>query len=136
MLHETSTLEVTLLIAIVKTLILVVGGVITFYAFKAYRRTQATSLGYLAAGFAIVTLGALLGGLSFELLDTSLAAVGVLIESAFILAGFALIAYSLMVTDSASGSSTAEPRTVSASDESAGEGTDDDGSNADEGGEE
>lgn len=96
MVHETIGPATTVAFIIVKSLILVMGGVITFFAYKAYRRTRHRSLGLLAAGFATVTLGALLGGVANELFGTTLA-VGVIIEGVFVLLGFALIAASLRV---------------------------------------
>lgn len=94
--HETVGPEVTLVLAAVKTLVLVAGGAVTYYAGKAYRRTRNRALGLLAAGFATVTVGALLGGAVYELLNVALA-IGVVIEGLFMLLGFSLIAYSLRV---------------------------------------
>lgn len=91
-----ATTDIVWLMAIVKTVIAILGGLITYFAFKAYRRTRNQSLGYLAAGFGIVTVGAILGGISFELLNVSLET-GVLIEGIFIAIGFLLIAWSLRV---------------------------------------
>lgn len=96
MVFEDATTNVVLLMAIVKTIIAILGGLITFFSFKAYRRTQEASLGYLTAGFGLVTLGAILGGLLFEILNVELAT-GVLIEGVFVAFGFVLIAYSLRV---------------------------------------
>lgn len=93
---EDTATNIVLLMAITKTLIAVLGGVITYFAIKAYRRTGDRSLGMLAAGFGTVTIGAILGGLSFELINVELAT-GVLIEAIFIVIGFLLIAYSLRV---------------------------------------
>ena len=94
MTHEAIGMEVTVTLAVVKTLVLVVGSVITYFAYKAYRRTRHRPLGYLAAGFAIVTLGLVLAGLLYELLNVPLA-VGILIESLLALIGFVVIAFSL-----------------------------------------
>lgn len=88
--------NVLFLMAVVKTLIAILGGLVTYFALKAFRRTRDRSLGYLTAGFGFVTLGAILGGLMFELVGVDLA-VGVLIEGIFVAVGFALIAYSLRV---------------------------------------
>lgn len=94
--HESVGPEVALVLAAVKTLVLIVGGVVTYYALKAYRRTRNRALGLLAAGFATVTAGAFLGGAVYELLNVALA-IGVVIEGLFMLLGFSLIAYSLRV---------------------------------------
>ena len=84
-------------LAIVKTLSLLVGGLITFLAFRAYRRTRQRPLGYLAAGFGLVTLGLVLAGTLYELLNVPLYT-GILLESLLMLAGFLVIAYSLYVS--------------------------------------
>ncbi|OAQ51429.1 hypothetical protein HTG_17205 [Natrinema mahii] len=84
-------------LAVVKTLVLVVGGVITFFAYKAYRRTRQPALAYLALGFGLVTLGLVLAGMLYEVLGLPLMT-GILLESLLVLAGFFVIAYSLYVT--------------------------------------
>lgn len=84
-------------LAVVKTLVLIVGSVITYFAYRAYRRTRQRALGYLAGGFSLVTLGLVLAGLSTELLGVSLEA-GILLESLLVLIGFVVIAYSLYAT--------------------------------------
>lgn len=94
--HTTVGAEVQTAIAVVKTLILIVGGVVTYYAYKAYRRTGDPSLRLLAIGFGLVVAGVVLAGFTFELLRVSIG-IGVLIESLFVLAGLAVIAYSLRV---------------------------------------
>ncbi|THE65803.1 hypothetical protein D8Y22_06470 [Salinadaptatus halalkaliphilus] len=88
--------EVAIALAVVKTLVLVVGSVITYFAFKAYRRTRQRALGLLAGGFGLVTLGLVLAGMLYELLGVPLAT-GILLESLLVLAGFIVIAYSLYV---------------------------------------
>jgi hypothetical protein len=92
--HDITT---TTLIIGFKTLTLVLGGLITFLAFKAYRRTGARSLGALSLGFAIVTLGTFLAGVVDQVLAAGFLA-GLLIESALIAAGFLVIVYSLYTT--------------------------------------
>ena len=94
--HQTLVSEVQLLLAAVKTLILVVGGIVTYLAYKAYRRTGDRSLQLLSIGFGLIVVGVLLAGFTFELLDVALG-VGILIESLFVLAGLSIIAYSLRV---------------------------------------
>lgn len=96
MVHSTIGLELQLVLAVVKTLILLVGGIVTYLALGAYRRTRDRALGYLAAGFGLMVVGVLLGGFTFELLDVAFG-VGVLIESLFVLSGLTIIAYSLRV---------------------------------------
>ena len=93
--HEFTT---TPLIIALKTLTLVLGGLITFLAYKAYRRTRSRSLGALALGFGIVTLGSLLAGIADQVLSADFRT-GLLLESALIAIGFAVIVYSLYATD-------------------------------------
>jgi hypothetical protein len=86
--------QITTLIIGLKTLTLVLGGLITYLSLKAYRRTGNEALGYLSAGFAIVTLGTLLAGAADQVLQAGFE-VGLLIESALIAAGMLVIVYSL-----------------------------------------
>lgn len=94
--HSTVGFGVMLTLAVVKTLVLVAGGIVTFYAARAYRRTGRRALGLLAAGLGTITLGVFLAGLTFEVLALPLA-VGILIEGVFVLCGFLLIAASLKI---------------------------------------
>jgi len=94
MVHSEADPILALVLLAVKALMLVTGGSVLFYAVKAYRRTKDRSLGYLAAGFGLVLFGSAVGGLVYELIGSPLA-VGVIIESVFVLFGFGLIAYSL-----------------------------------------
>ncbi|THE66759.1 hypothetical protein D8Y22_01170 [Salinadaptatus halalkaliphilus] len=91
---EVAGATVSIALAVVKTLSLVVGSLITFFAFRAYRRTRQRALGYLAAGFGLVTLGLVLAGTLYEILDVPLQ-MGILLESLLMLGGFLVIAYSL-----------------------------------------
>jgi uncharacterized membrane protein YeaQ/YmgE (transglycosylase-associated protein family) len=77
-----------------KSITLVLGGLITYFAFKAYRRTHATALGALALGFGFVTVGSLLAGAAHQAFGFDTNAV-LLIESALTAVGFAVIVYSL-----------------------------------------
>lgn len=77
-----------------KTVILLLGSGVTYIAYKAYRRTGTTSLRLLAAGFGIITLGALLAGIAHQLLGVSLEE-GILINSLLVTIGLAIILYSL-----------------------------------------
>lgn len=92
--HSTAGPAVQLGIAVVKTLILITGGVITYFAYRAYSRTDSRSLGALALGFGLITMGTFLAGVVADVIGMPLA-VGVLTESVLVLAGFIVIAYSL-----------------------------------------
>ncbi|QLG29418.1 hypothetical protein HUG10_04285 [Halorarum halophilum] len=77
-----------------KSITLVLGGIVTFLAFKAYRRTHATALGALALGFGFVTVGAMLAGMAHQAFGFATESV-ILIESALTAVGFGIIVYSL-----------------------------------------
>jgi hypothetical protein len=83
-------------IAVVKFVILLLGGGITYIAFKAYRRTGEDSLRVLGIGFGIITLGAILTGVANQFFSVGLA-LGVLINSLFVALGLAVIMYSLYI---------------------------------------
>jgi hypothetical protein len=77
-----------------KSVTLLLGGAVTYFAAKAWTRTGSPALRSLAIGFGFVTLGSLLAGVADQLLlvDRSVA---VLTESALTAVGFAIIVYSL-----------------------------------------
>jgi hypothetical protein len=90
------TTHIDLTIIAAKTAILLLGGSITYYALRAFERTGDPSLRALAIGFGVVTVGALVGGVSHQLVGADLA-VGIAINSLLTAAGFAVIVYSLYV---------------------------------------
>lgn len=92
--------HVTSLVVVLKTVTLVLGAAITYYALKAYRRTGSPALRALTVGFGVVTLGSLLAGA----VDRALVVGSALdpewalaIESALTAVGFGVILYSLYV---------------------------------------
>ncbi|WP_144922664.1 DUF7521 family protein [Halorubrum salsamenti] len=87
---------INLFIIVAKTAILALGGSITYYALRAYGRTGNPSLRALGIGFGIVTIGALIGGVSHQIIGSSLA-VGIAINSLLTSIGFGVIVYSLTV---------------------------------------
>lgn len=91
-----SHVDITLAVVVLKSLTLLVGGLITYYSYRAYRRTGAPALRALAVGFGIVTLGALFAGAVDQLLPLE-PSIAFLVESAFTALGFAVITYSLFV---------------------------------------
>jgi hypothetical protein len=86
------------LVAGLKTLTLALGGLVTYFAYKAYSRTESSALRALTIGFGLVTLGALLAGVADQFLvdDRNVALV---VESLLTAAGFAVITYSLYVSE-------------------------------------
>lgn len=85
-------------VVVAKVVGLVLGGLLTHLALRAYRRTGSPALRAVAVGFGVVTFGLALGGgldrvLGFEFM------VGVLAQSVLLVVGFAVIAYSLYLPD-------------------------------------
>ncbi|MFD1647385.1 DUF7521 family protein [Haloarchaeobius litoreus] len=79
-----------------KTLALVFGGLITYFAAKAYRRTGSPALRALAVGFGFVTLGAMLAGAMDQfIMGPADRTVALAIESLLTTVGFGVILYSL-----------------------------------------
>lgn len=81
-------------ITALKTLTLVLGATITYFAYRAYQRTGARSLRFLAVGFGVVTLGSLLAGV-LDLVFGYGQSTALVLESALTALGFAVIVYSL-----------------------------------------
>jgi hypothetical protein len=81
-------------IAALKTVTLLLGAMITFFSYKAYRRTGARPLGLLALGFAIVTLGGMIAGV-FDLGLSLQREYAIIAETGLMALGFAVIVYSL-----------------------------------------
>ncbi|MFB6183415.1 MAG: hypothetical protein ABEI96_02570 [Haloarculaceae archaeon] len=77
-----------------KTVSLLLGGVITYVTGKTYRRTGTPAFRALAVGFGLLTLGALVAGFADQVLqvDTNTALV---VESSITALGLLVITYSL-----------------------------------------
>ncbi|MEZ3116529.1 hypothetical protein RYH80_11480 [Halobaculum sp. MBLA0147] len=88
-------LHVDTAIAVTKLGTLVLGGLISYLGWQAYTRTRAAPLRALSIGFAIVTLGAALGGVIDQFLGSQSTLWGVLVSSSLTLVGFGVITYSL-----------------------------------------
>ncbi|MFB6107728.1 MAG: hypothetical protein ABEJ82_02660 [Haloplanus sp.] len=86
--------QLDLVLAVIKTATLGLGGLITVLSYRAYRRTRAAPLRALSVGFALVTLGALLAGMVHQFTSLGLT-YSVVLESTLTLLGFAVITYSL-----------------------------------------
>ena len=84
----------TTAVIVLKTLTLVLGGMITYYSLKAYRRTGAVALRALAIGFGIVTIGVFIAGVADQLFVTNMD-YALVIESGLTAIGFGIIVYSL-----------------------------------------
>ena len=88
--------HVTSLVVALKTITLVLGGLITFFSLKAYRRTDSPALRALTIGFGAVTLGSLVAGVLDRLVVTN-PEYALAVESALTAVGFGVILYSLYV---------------------------------------
>ncbi len=84
------------LVVATKTAVLVFGGLVAFYAARAYRRTGSPALRSLTIGLSLIVLGATLAGMVHLVLGAPLA-VGVAIHGSFTALGFGTMAYSLYV---------------------------------------
>jgi hypothetical protein len=95
---STHELTISSLIIAFKTLTLILGGLITYFAYRSYRRTKSRALGSLAVGFGVITFGTFLAGAVDQLLQVDFQ-YGLLIESGLIALGFLVIVYSLYTTE-------------------------------------
>ncbi len=89
-----------LIIAVANAVTLVLGGTITFLAWRAYRRTESAALRSLSIGIGLVTLGTLIGGSLHQLVATDVTT-AVAVQSVFVAVGFAVLGYSLSKTAAA-----------------------------------
>lgn len=84
------------LLTIAQVLILLLGGVVVYYATKAYRKMRSGAMLFLAIGFGFVILGAAAAGVLFNLnpdLEVAQAA-----QATSQVVGFVMIVYSLKGT--------------------------------------
>jgi len=95
---STHELTISSLVIAFKTLTLILGGLITYFAYRSYRRTRSRALGSLAVGFGIITFGTFLAGAVDQLLQVDFQ-YGLLIESGLIALGFLVIVYSLYTSE-------------------------------------
>ncbi len=77
--------------------ILLVGGIISYYALLAWKRQGVRPMLYLGIGFAFVSMAAALAGLIFEVLtqDKDLLSAWI-VDSALVMVGLFIILYSLL----------------------------------------
>lgn len=82
------------LVTLLKTVTLILGGLITYHAASASRRTGSRALRALAVGFGLVTAGSAVAGV-LDLLAPVTVATALAVESTFTAVGFGAILYSL-----------------------------------------
>jgi len=79
---------------IAQTLILIFGGVVVYYASKAYGRTKSQAMLLLAVGFACVAVGAVAAGIIYNL-NTGDLSTPITVQAYTQAIGFLVIVYSL-----------------------------------------
>ena len=84
-------------LVVVKIAALVLGGVVSLMAYRAYHRTRIPGLQYFAVGLAVITLGTFLAGVFHHLGGASVAS-GMLLESVIICLGFGIMIVGLYQT--------------------------------------
>ena len=80
-----------------QTIILLLGSLITYLSFKAYRRTGARALWSLSAGFGVITTGSIIAGVLDLLVPSVNFQYSILLQSVTTAIGFIIITYSLYV---------------------------------------
>lgn len=88
----TSALVVVL--GIVKVAALVLGGIVTLLAYRAYRRTNIDGLQYFSFGLLVITIGTFLIGVLHHIFGVPVVP-GMLLESLILCAGFGIMIYGL-----------------------------------------
>jgi hypothetical protein len=79
---------------VAQALILLLGGVVVYYASRAYGKTKSQAMFLLALGFAFVTVGALAAGVLYNLGTGDLPTV-ITVQAYCQAVGFFIIVYSL-----------------------------------------
>ncbi len=79
---------------IAQTLVLILGGVVVYYATRAYGRTKSQAMLLLALGFACVAIGAFVAGIIYNL-NTADLSTPITVQAYTQAVGFLIIVYSL-----------------------------------------
>lgn len=85
---------IILLLVVAKIIALVLGGIVSVLAYRAYKQTRISGLQYFAAGLAVITIGTVLVG-AFHHLGGASITTGMLLETVIIAAGFAVMVVGL-----------------------------------------
>ena len=85
----------TTIIVLTNTAILLTGGLVMLFAYRAFRRTGSRPLRALAVGFGFIVTGSIVGGLAHLAGDIAL---GIAVQSSFTAVGFTALLYSLFAT--------------------------------------
>ena len=86
------------ILEVAQVFILIFGGIVVYYASRSYSRNRSRSMLFLAIGFAVVTIGAVLAGVLFQfVLIGNLEAVEA-VQALSQAVGFFIIVFSLVGT--------------------------------------
>lgn len=85
------------LLVIINSVVLLLGGMVTVLAYRAYRRTLVSGLGALALGIGLITVGTAVGGVLYLVFEMRLIA-GIIVQNLGVSLGFSVIIYSLVVS--------------------------------------
>lgn len=85
-------------LVIAKLVTMVIGLVIAATAYRGYRRTGSRSMRLLGIGFAIISVGAVIEGLLFDVFHVSIFWSGT-VQTSVVAIGMLVVLYSLHVTD-------------------------------------
>lgn len=80
---------------IAQALILVLGAVVVYYAYRAYSKTKSQAMLLLGIGFAIVTLGAIVAGILYNFVQGTALDTVLTLQAYSQALGFFIIVYSL-----------------------------------------
>ncbi|WP_049972756.1 DUF7521 family protein [Haladaptatus cibarius] len=85
------------LLGVVKIATLVLGGIVSLMAYRAYNRTRIAGLQFFAIGLTVITLGTFLVGV-FHHIGGASVIIGMTLESVIISIGFIVMIYGLKQT--------------------------------------
>ncbi|RBI59490.1 hypothetical protein DMJ13_23090 [halophilic archaeon] len=86
--------NLVVLLGVIKIAALVLGGIVSLLAYRAYQRTQIDGLQYFAIGLIVITIGTFLVGVLHHLLGVP-SVQGMLFESLIVCTGFLIMIYGL-----------------------------------------
>lgn len=84
-----------LFLDVAQALILIFGGVVVYYAYRAYGKTKSQAMLLLAIGFAVITLGALVAGILYNFVAGTALDTVLTLQAYSQVVGFFIIVYSL-----------------------------------------
>ncbi|ELY96260.1 MULTISPECIES: DUF7521 family protein [Natrialba] len=86
--------SIIILLGIAKIGALVLGGIVSLLAYRAYQRTQIEGLQYFAVGLMVITIGTFLVGILHHIVGVP-SVQGMLFESLIACSGFLVMIYGL-----------------------------------------